>query len=90
MIVVIEAGCAECHGPAEGPLVTAHQFETVEQAKEWAQTQGWLTARAFSGDVLPLEWQPHPQGGEHIVVGQGSVWITSLATRSRVFGEDPS
>lgn len=78
MIVVIEAGCAECHGWATEPLITAHEFETVDAAKEWANDQQWLRAPQHP----PITWTEHPLGGEHVVVGQGSVWITPLVTPS--------
>lgn len=89
MIIVIEAGCAECHGWGDGPLVTIHQFPSVEDAKDWAQSQGWLTVSLIPGKPLPLTWKPHPQGGEHVVVSQGSVWITPMATPARMFEELP-
>jgi hypothetical protein len=68
MTTVIEAGCAECHHGSSEPLIEKHEFDTVEEAKEWAMTQGWLLLDSS-------DWRPHPQGGEHVVVGQGSVWI---------------
>lgn len=68
MITVVEAGCAECHGSDPTyPLIEKREFESVEAAKAEYETQGWLHP--------PIAWVPHPQGGEHVMVGQGSVWI---------------
>lgn len=71
MVILIESGCAEC-GPyelnGEEVLLERHEFATIEAAKEWVSGLGWLAGRS---------WKPHPQGGEHIVTGQGSVWILS-------------
>ena len=70
-VTVIEAGCAECRsGWDDEPLVTAHVFPDLASAKEWAGTLGWLADR--NGYVA---WTPHPQGGEHVVSSQGSLWI---------------
>lgn len=81
MIVVIEAGCAECRGWDDTPLVVVHEFETIEAAKEWAQGEQWLGG----GGPHPITWSEHPQGGEHVVSSQGSVWITPLSTMGRMF-----
>jgi len=66
-VEVVTCGCAECYFIDEGPLIEVMTFESVAAAKAWAAEQGWLGPY--------LTWQPHPQGGEHVVVGQGSVWI---------------
>lgn len=68
------AGCPECHWGADEPLIVVKTFATVEAAKVWALEQQWLTTVGYDG-VRKAPWLPHPQGGEHIVVGQGSVWI---------------
>lgn len=65
-VTVIEAGCAECHGPSEEPLIEMAVYESAEEAKEDYEKQGWTNNP---------KWVPHPQGGEHFVTGQGSVWI---------------
>jgi hypothetical protein len=77
VIRVVDAGCAECGVEPGEPLITALEFGTVEAAKEHYDAQTWIPA-GFRADRSPtgrIEWQPHPQGGEHIVHGQGSVWI---------------
>lgn len=75
MIVLIEAGCAECRGWDDvEPLITLRQFETVQDAVDWANEQQWLRPEGYP----PLHWEDHPQGGSHVVVGQGSVWITDI------------
>lgn len=71
IIVLIEAGCADCHSGDE-PLITMHQFESVKDANEWANKQRWAT---YGDPPEPIVWEPHPQGGDHVVVGQGSLWI---------------
>lgn len=68
---VIASGCAEC-GVEEGqPLIDSVVFESIEKAKAEFETQGWLTG----GGRWPVRWKSHPQGGEHVVTSQGSVWI---------------
>jgi len=64
-VKVVIAGCAECHWGDE-PLINIEFYDSVEEAKAAYSTQGW-TSRGV--------WGEHPQGGEHIVIGQGSVWI---------------
>lgn len=66
MIQVVTAGCAECHWGEDEPLIDMAFFDSVEAAKAEYQTLGWTKWG---------EWAPHPQGGEHIVMSQGSVWI---------------
>lgn len=87
MIVLIEAGCAECRGWDDEPLVAIHEFDDIDAAKAWANKQGWLTANTLTGEKQPLQWKAHPQGGEEITVSQGSVWITPLTTPGRMFEE---
>lgn len=64
-VTVIDAGCAECHWGDE-PLIEMAVYESVEEVKAEYEQQGWAKGSA---------WKPHPQGGEHFVHGQGSVWI---------------
>jgi hypothetical protein len=68
-VEVVICGCAECHGWGEEPLIEVRSFESVGTAEAWAAGQGWLGPDP--------RWLPHPQGGEHVVVGQGFVWIRS-------------
>lgn len=70
-VKVILTGCAECFTPGDLPLIDIEFFDSVEEAKAHYESQAWMT---YSGQV-PLVWQPHRQGGEHVVFGQGSVWI---------------
>lgn len=69
-VVLIDAGCAECHGPGAGPLIEALTFDRTEDAKAWVAAQSW-------GPWVTKHhaWEPHPQGGEHMIHGQGSLWI---------------
>jgi hypothetical protein len=67
-VEVVVAGCAECWYFGDGPLVEVKEFESAAAAKAWAAEEGWVRACA-------ADWEPHPQGGEHVVVSQGSVWI---------------
>lgn len=72
-IRAIETGCAECHSGNPDPLIEIYEFDTVTEAKNHYNNQPWLTSM-ISG-FREVDWQPHPQGGEHTVNGQGSVWI---------------
>lgn len=63
-VILVEAGCAECGVPEGQPLIEGHAFASVEDAKRWCAA--W---------VDETDWVPHPQGGEHYVYRQGSVWI---------------
>lgn len=66
-VTVIVAGCAECHACEPEPLIESCAFPTVEAAKVWGVER---TGRS---------WMAHPQGGEHIVTGQGSIWLLPTA-----------
>jgi hypothetical protein len=72
MIIAVDAGCAECyHASSEYPLIEARVFETVEEAKAHYESLTWIN---------DPDWKPHPQGGDHIIHGQGSIWLMPAAT----------
>lgn len=71
-VVAFDAGCAECHPGPDEPLIEATAFESVEAAKAHYADKGWLQT---GPEPRTVRWRAHPQGGEHVVVGQGSVWL---------------
>lgn len=75
MILAIECGCAECHSGDTEPLIEARTFDSMDVAKAHYANERWLHYIYAEGIV---RWTPHPQGGEHVVVGQGSVWLRPL------------
>lgn len=84
MIEAIEAGCAECWSPtADGPLITVRNFNNFAEAKEHYHKQQWLRSHQEE-----IDWRLHPQGGEHVVAGQGSVWLRSTTCQHNVIVQD--
>lgn len=63
--LLISTACAECASPADGPLVEAKLFDTLEEAK----ANSWIKNR---------EWHLHPQGGHYISSGQGDDWVLQV------------
>lgn len=69
-ITAIEAGCAECNNYNE-PLIVVKEFQSIEEAEAHYAKERWL----YGGPKNEVLWEPHPQGGKHVVVSQGSVWL---------------
>lgn len=69
--MLITAGCAECRGWDEEPLVEVKgPFDTAEEAKA-AGWSPWPDKRS---------WEDHPQGGWIEHHNQGANWVLPTAT----------